>query len=150
MDNGTPPGNAFTTLLARAAEPDGVDATALRYHDTSVSYRDLAERAARAGAGLARLGVQPENRVLFLMKDSPAMVAAWLGTLHIGAVAVAYNIRASAAEIRHAVTDSRCRALVATCRWFARHSTVSSTCRPWSAMPGTSTWCRSDGWKPAT
>ncbi|NCF11063.1 MAG: benzoate-CoA ligase family protein [Gammaproteobacteria bacterium] len=112
MDNGTPPGNAFTTLLARAAEPDGVDATALRYHDTSVSYRDLAERAARAGAGLARLGVQPENRVLFLMKDSPAMVAAWLGTLHIGAVAVAYNIRASAAEIRHAVTDSRCRALV--------------------------------------
>jgi hypothetical protein len=29
MDNGTPPGNAFTTLLARAAEPDGVDATAL-------------------------------------------------------------------------------------------------------------------------
>ncbi len=112
MSDVTPPGaNAVATLLARAADP--ADATALRYHDTTVSYRELATRTARAGAGLQRLGVQPEQRVLFLMKDSPAMVAAYLGALHIGAVAVAYNIRASAAEIRHAVTDSRCVVLVA-------------------------------------
>jgi len=112
MSDVTPPGaNAVATLLARAAEP--TDATALRYHDTTVSYRELATRTARAGAALQSLGVQPENRVLFLMKDSPAMVAAYLGALHIGAVAVAYNIRASAAEIHHAVTDSRCVVLVA-------------------------------------
>ncbi len=109
----SPLGNAVATLLAHAADPARADATALRYRDTTVSYRELAARAARAGAGLQRLGVQPEHRVLLLMKDSPAMVAAYLGTLRIGAVAVAYNIRASASELRHAVTDSRCTALVA-------------------------------------
>ena len=75
MSDVTPPGaNAVATLLARAADP--ADATALRYHDTTVSYHELATRTARAGAGLQRLGVQPEQRVLFLMTDSPAMVAA--------------------------------------------------------------------------
>ena len=108
-----PADHALATILARAADPDGADAPALRYRDQTLSYRELDERAARFGAGLKRLGVQPENRVLFLMKDSPDLVSGYLGAMRIGAVAVAYNIRASAGELRHAVTDSRCRVLCA-------------------------------------
>ncbi len=112
-DSGTPLYNAVATVLARAADPATAATPALRYHDSELSYAELAERTARAAAGLRTLGVQPENRVLMLMKDSPAMVAAWLGAVHLGAVAVAYNLRASVAELRHAVTDSRCRVLLA-------------------------------------
>jgi benzoate-CoA ligase len=123
--------NAIATVLARAADPQGADATALLYRDRRISYRELDQLAARFGAGLARLGVRPENRVLFLMKDSPDLVAAYLGTLRIGAVAVAYNIRASAAELRHAIEDSRATALLADPEYLALcHEASAGLARP--------------------
>jgi len=100
--------NAVETILARATDPVGAGTIALLYHDRRVSYGELAELTARFAHGLQRLGIRPENRVMFLMKDSPDMVAAYLATMRIGAVAVAYNIRASASELRHAIDDSRC------------------------------------------
>jgi len=47
--------------------------------------------------------------VLLMMRDTPEFVAAWLGAVHAGAVAVALNTRLSEAEYRHIRDDSGAR-----------------------------------------
>jgi acyl-coenzyme A synthetase/AMP-(fatty) acid ligase len=58
---------------------------------------------------LRALGVAPGERVLLLMRDTPEFVAAWLGVVHAGAVAVALNTKLSEAEYRHIRGDSGAR-----------------------------------------
>lgn len=60
--------------------------TALYYRDTSYSYGDLSRLTNKIGNVLKTLGVEPENRVLLILEDSPEWVAAWLGTMKVGAV----------------------------------------------------------------
>jgi benzoate-CoA ligase family protein len=62
------------------------DKTAIYYKDHSYSFRDLWLLTNRAGNVLKELGVEPENRVLLVLEDSPEWVATWLATLKIGAV----------------------------------------------------------------
>ena len=50
--------------------------------------------------------------MLFLMRDTPDFVAAWLGAIRAGAVAVALNDKLSDAELEHAAADSRPRLAV--------------------------------------
>jgi benzoate-CoA ligase len=75
----------------------------------SVSYAELAADVARAANALRTLGVAPGERVLLLMRDTPEFAAAWLGTVHAGAVAVALNTKLSEAEYRHIRADSAAR-----------------------------------------
>jgi benzoate-CoA ligase len=74
-----------------------------------VSFAALAERVRRAAGALAALGVRPGDRVLILMRDTPEFAAAWLGTVHAGAVAVALNNKLTEAEYRHILIDSGAR-----------------------------------------
>jgi acyl-coenzyme A synthetase/AMP-(fatty) acid ligase len=70
---------------------------------------ELARRVARAAGALRALGVQPGERVLFVMRDTPQFAAAWLGAVHAGAVAVALNGRLSEVDYRHVLADSGAR-----------------------------------------
>jgi len=54
--------------------------------ETRLSYRDLAERARRAAAGLRRAGVRPGERVAMMMPTGAAFLEAFLGLLYAGAV----------------------------------------------------------------
>jgi benzoate-CoA ligase len=85
------------------------DRIALLCGDESVTYADLADRVARAAAALRALGVNPGDRVLLQMRDTPEFAAAWLGAVHAGAVAVALNTKLSDAEVAHIRTDSGAR-----------------------------------------
>jgi benzoate-CoA ligase family protein len=62
------------------------DKTAIYYQDKSYSFFDLWRLTNRLGNVLKTLGVEPENRVLLILEDSPEWVAAWLATMKIGAV----------------------------------------------------------------
>ncbi len=62
------------------------DKTALYYRDKSYSFFDLWRLTNRVGNVLKGLGVEPENRVLLILEDSPEWVAAWLATMKLGAV----------------------------------------------------------------
>jgi len=53
-----------------------------------LTYRDITQQVNRVGNGLLRLGLQEEQRVLVVLPDSPEFVAAYFGTMKIGAVAV--------------------------------------------------------------
>ena len=60
--------------------------TALYYRDGAYSFLDLWRLTNRVGNALKRVGVEPENRVLLILEDSPEWVAAWLAAMKIGAV----------------------------------------------------------------
>jgi len=77
--------------------------------EESVSYAELAARVARAANALRALGVSPGDRILLLMRDTPEFIAAWLGAVHAGAVAVGLNTKLSEAEYRHIRADSAAR-----------------------------------------
>lgn len=98
MSGSTLPG----LLIARAkAAPTGV---ALRFFRqgkwNEVTNAGLLDRAAAIGAGLADLGVKPNDVVAVLSEDGTGAFAAELGAQGIGAVVLALDPEASSAEVR--------------------------------------------------
>src|SRR3990170_3546203 len=62
------------------------DKTAIYYKDRTYSFVDLWRVTNRVGNVFKGLGVEPENRVLLILEDSPEWVAAWLAAMKVGAV----------------------------------------------------------------
>lgn len=104
--------NAAEEILGPPLAADRHHRAALIWNDLSLTYRQLEKLTNRYGNGFRSIGVEPENRVLFFMDDSPDLVAAYLGAMKIGAVPVAFNLRATPADLQHVIEDSRCKVLV--------------------------------------
>src|SRR5574341_1366759 len=62
------------------------DKTALYYQDKTYSFLDLWRLTNRVGNAFKALSVEPENRVLLILEDSPEWVAAWLAAMKVGGV----------------------------------------------------------------
>lgn len=75
----------------------------------SVTYAALASRVKHAAAAFLALGVKPGERVLLLLRDTPEYVAAWLGAVRAGAVAIGLNSKLSEEEYRYICADSGAR-----------------------------------------
>ena len=104
--------NAVEHFLGSAALARHGARTALICGEQSLSYAQLAADVARAANALRSLGVARGERVLLLMRDTPEFAAAWLGTVHAGAVAVALNTKLSEAEYQHIRADSGARLVI--------------------------------------
>ena len=99
-------------------------ATAPRIALTGGGRRPQLRRAARPGAaataaGLRALGLQPEQRVLMLMADSPQFVVVYLAAMRIGAIPVPVSTMLRADGLAELLRDSRARFLAVT-REFGR------------------------------
>ncbi len=88
-------GFRFRTLaemLDRAAERYGarpaIEARQASGQRTGMSYRELRDRAYRAGLMLASRGVEPGDRVLLIAENSPEWVIAYFAIIYAGAIAV--------------------------------------------------------------
>jgi len=101
--------NAAEQLLGVEALARHGDRVALLCGEEALSYRDLADRVIRAAGALRALGVQPGDRVLLLMRDTPEFAAAWLGAVRAGAAAIALNTKLTEEEFRHIRADSGAR-----------------------------------------
>ncbi len=88
------------------------DAVAVMCGDRSVTYSELDKLAGQFGNGFREAGVGRGDRVLFVLRDTPELVAAYMGAMKIGAVPIAFSTRASAEDIEYVLTDSGCRLLV--------------------------------------
>ncbi len=108
-----PPGtmNAADEIVGPALRAGLADQPAVIDGAGACSYGDLDAHINRHGHALRRAGVRPEERVAFLMDDCIDLMAAYLGVIRIGAVAVACSLRASAEDLLHMLEDSRCRCL---------------------------------------
>jgi benzoate-CoA ligase len=76
------------------------------------SYAALAEEVGRVAAGLAALGVRPEERVLMCMTDEIELFTAILAVMRLGAVAVPSSTMLTGPELAKLVTDSRARVVL--------------------------------------
>ncbi len=72
----------------------------------SLSFGELDKLANRYGQALRNEGVKAGQRVFFLLDDSPELVAAYLGTMRIGGIAVALNIRLAAKDLLFVLEDA--------------------------------------------
>ena len=104
--------NAAEAVLVPARDKGYGPLPALIFHDEVITYDDVQRGINRAGNALRALGVEPEDRVLLMLKDSPIFVYCYLGAIKIGAIAVAVNPRAAPRDLLAYLADSRARALV--------------------------------------
>jgi long-chain acyl-CoA synthetase len=98
----------FGTWAARG------DALFLVYEDERLSFGDVAERVAAAGAALVeRYGVQPGDRVAIAMRNLPEWVVTFAAATSVGAVSVSLNGWWTEDELDYAMEDSGAKVLVA-------------------------------------
>jgi benzoate-CoA ligase family protein len=115
--------NASEYLLDRHVRAGGGDRIALAGVAGELSYAELAERVRRAARGLRSLGLQPEQRVVMVMADSPEFVITYLAALRIGAVPVPISTMLRADDIAAILLDSRARVLALSAGY---HDVVAS------------------------
>src|SRR5438067_1440512 len=88
------------------------DAPAIWSGGKILPYRDVEALTDWLASALLRAGVQPEQRVLFVLPDSPELAAGYLAAMKIGAVAVPCNPLLRPADYAYFLEESRARLLI--------------------------------------
>ena len=78
----------------------------------NLTYEQLYHFTNQTGHALRALGLEPEQRVLLLLRDSPEFIATYLGAMKIGAIPVALNTFAHPSDYEFYLRNSRARLLV--------------------------------------
>ncbi|MFF5990167.1 acyl--CoA ligase family protein [Prauserella flavalba] len=99
------------SFLHRSAEvfPDKV---AIAYGERRLTYREFAAEATRVAGGLRASGIEPGDRVAYLLPNIPEMLVAHFAVPLAGGVLVAINTRLAPAEIRYILEHSGAKILV--------------------------------------
>jgi O-succinylbenzoic acid--CoA ligase len=103
--------NPLAEALAQRAQTQP-GATALVWRDASISFAQLAERAARVARALVARGVAPGDRVAALLPNAPAVAELWHAAIACGAILVPVNTRLAAREIALLLDDAEASLLV--------------------------------------
>jgi benzoate-CoA ligase family protein len=106
--------NACEYLLDRRVAAGDGERLALTGVGGEFSYADLHDRVLRTAAGLRAIGIEPEQRLLLFMADSPEFVVVYLAAMRIGAVPVPVSTMVHADGLAQLLQDSRARALAVT------------------------------------
>ncbi len=77
----------------------------------NLTYGELLEAAQRAGPLLARLGVEPENRIAMVMLDTVDFPILFWGAIRAGVIPVLLNTRLTVDQYRHLFADMRAKAV---------------------------------------
>jgi benzoate-CoA ligase family protein len=110
--------NACEYLLDRRLAAGDGQRTALTGVAGDLTYAQLHDQVCRTAAALRSLGLQPEQRVLMLMADTPQFVVVYLAAMRMGAVPVPVSTMLHADGVAELLRDSRARLLAST-REFA-------------------------------
>ena len=103
--------NAAAVLLGRNL-PGRADKVAFIDEQGSCTYGELAFRAARCGAALLALGIQPEQRVVLGLLDTTDFPAAFLGAILAGVVPIPVNTLFQPLDLAFILADSRAKAAI--------------------------------------
>lgn len=121
--NDTPnsePFNAAQYFIDRNLTEGRGDSTAVIAGKQQLTYREVAMLVGRAANAFANGGVARGDRVLLLLLDSPAFVAAFWGAIRLGAVPVPANTLLRAEDYEFMLRDSSARGLVVDERLWGR------------------------------
>jgi hypothetical protein len=100
-------------LLDRAAEEHPGRVFALFEDDTSWTYAETQARVQRLAGALAALGVGRGDRVLVWLPNGPDILAVWFAINYLGAVYAPINVAYRGELLRHVITNSGGRIMVA-------------------------------------
>jgi len=87
--------------------------TATIFMGGKLTYTQLLDKVYRFASALKDLGVKKGDRVAFMLPNCPQMVIAYYGVLKAGGVVVACNPLYVGREIKHQISDSGARVMVA-------------------------------------
>ena len=108
------PGECNLALLAERAQERLGDYDSLCFEGRWHSSAEIHERSGRAGAGLRRLGVEPGDRVVVMMMNTPEVFIGYRAIWRAGAVVTPVIFLQTEPELRHILTDSGARAAIVT------------------------------------
>ncbi len=101
--------NAAAFFVDRHVAEGRGERTAFRFAGRRIVYAELAAATDRCANALAGLGLEPHDRVLLALNDSPAFAAAFWGAVKLGAVTVPVNTLMTPQEYEFLLTDSGAR-----------------------------------------
>jgi len=118
--------NAGDEILTPALSQGLGDHPAIIDGSESLTYTELNERANQFGSALKSRGLLPEARVMFLLEDSADLIAAYIGTMRIGAVATAYNRQAMKRDLLFTINESRAQFLFVEPDFLATYELIAA------------------------
>ncbi len=110
--------NAAEFLVHRQAREGLADKPAV-IGTRSRTYGQLSEDVARVAAGLRRLGLRTDDRVMFVMVDDVELATSILAAFHAGLVAVPISTMYSGRELAEIMVDSGARVVVSSAEFGA-------------------------------
>jgi len=99
--------NACGYLLDRRVGDGDGDRLAVTGVGGELTYGALLERVQRTATVLSELGLQPEQRLLMCMADSPDFLSVYLAAMRIGAIPVPVSTMQNAEGLAELLRDSR-------------------------------------------
>jgi 4-hydroxybenzoate-CoA ligase len=103
--------NAAVDFVDRHVAEGRGEKTAFVDPQRNLTYGELRDAAARIGPMLARLGIEPENRIALVLLDSVEFPILFWGAIRAGIVPVLLNTRLTADQYRYLFEDSRAKAV---------------------------------------
>ena len=119
--------NACEYLLDRRLAAGDGPRTALTGVAGELNYAELHDQVCRTAAGLRGLGLQPEQRLLMLMADSPQFVTMYLAAMRMGAIPVPVSTMLLADGVADLLADSRARFLAVTPEFAATAAAAAAS-----------------------
>ncbi|HEX6285695.1 MAG TPA: benzoate-CoA ligase family protein [Pyrinomonadaceae bacterium] len=104
--------NMADYFLYHNVEEGRENKTCLYFEDKTWTYGETVRLSNRAGNALRELGVEIEDRVLFVLPDCPEFVWTWFGAARIGAVITMVNPLLPAADYEYYLDYTRARVAV--------------------------------------
>ncbi len=121
--------NMATVLVDRHVAEGRGDNVAIYSGDEVITYRELLQRANRAGNMLRNHGIEIEDRVILLMADRPQFIESYIGAMKIGAVPVPINVVTEPKDLEYYVNDSRAAAIIVDADFEPRIAAFRAGCR---------------------
>src|SRR5215831_14789326 len=103
--------NAAVDFVDRNVAEGRGDKTACIDPARNITYGELRDAAARIGPMLARLGIEPENRIALVLLDTVDFPILFWGAIRAGIIPVLLNTRLTADQYRYLLEDSRAKAV---------------------------------------
>jgi len=103
--------NAAVDFVDRNVAEGRGEKTAFIDPSRSVTYSELRDSAARIGPMLARMGIEPENRIVLVLLDTVDFPILFWGAIRAGVIPVLLNTRLTVDQYRYLLDDSRAKAV---------------------------------------
>ena len=116
-ENGTP--HVLGDLIEDRAGRNG-ERIFLRFKDRSFTYEEMNRFSNRCAHGFKKLGIVKNDKVSFMLPNSPEFIFLWFGSAKIGAVEVPINTSYKGEYLRHIVDQSDSKILVIVPEWLER------------------------------